>query len=164
MYRAGSQAETAENALWESGTNQPLQTQAEVILAVHNRYRAEVGVPPLRWSANLSSSAQQWADYLAQTGTFQHSGRGGENLAKGTAKAFSVTQYVELWGDEKKHFINGIFPNVSSTGEWHHVGHYTQIIWRNCTEVGGGLATGNGSDILVCHYSPAGNVMNQPVL
>lgn len=167
IYRSGSQSETAENAVWASGSvEQPggLNAQAQEILTLHNRYRSEVGLPQLQWSSALSTSAQQWANQLAQTNTFQHSGRGGENLAKGTAGAFSLTQFVDLWGNEKKNFINGIFPNVSSTGNWKDVGHYTQMIWRNTTEVGGGVATGNGSDVLVCHYSPAGNVINQPVL
>ncbi|KAB8318710.1 hypothetical protein SD81_014885 [Tolypothrix campylonemoides VB511288] len=137
-------------------------TFAEEILNAHNKYRAEVGVQPLQWSEDLAASAQQWANHLAQTGTFQHS-RSGENLALGSTGTFSVTQLVDIWGGEKKDFRNGIFPNVSSTGNWQHVGHYTQIVWRNTTSVGGGLARGNGNDILVCHYNPVGNFMGQPV-
>lgn len=166
IYRAGSQTETADNALWASGSvDSPGQggLNAQEILTVHNRYRTEVGVPLLQWSADLTTSAQQWAEHLAQTNTFQHSGTGGENLAKGTAGAFSVTQLVELWGNEKQDFINGIFPNVSSTGNWKDVGHYTQMVWRNTTEVGCGIATGNGNDVLVCQYRQAGNVISQQV-
>jgi len=134
----------------------------EEILNSHNRYRAEVGVPPLQWSEDLAASAQKWADKLAQTGTWEHS-QAGENLAKGSTGDFSVTQLVDTWGDEKKFFRNGTFPNVSTTGNWEAVGHYTQVIWRNTTEVGCGLASGNGNDVLVCHYNPAGNFKGQPV-
>jgi len=132
------------------------------ILAAHNQYRSEVGVPPLEWSANLAATAQQWADHLAQTGTFEHSGSA-ENLAQGTAGAFSVTQLVDMWGGEKQYFSYGTFPNVSTTGNWQDVGHYTQVVWRNTTEVGCGLARGNGNDVLVCHYNPAGNVIGKSV-
>ncbi|MDF5731971.1 MAG: CAP domain-containing protein [Rhizonema sp. PD38] len=166
VYRAGSQTETTNNALWASGSNNRPSggpsNQIQAILADHNKYRAEVGVSPLRWSENLAVSAQQWADHLAQTGTFEHN-RAGQNLAQGSAGAFSVTQLVDLWGDEKKYFRNGIFPNVSSTGDWEKVGHYTQVVWRNTTEVGCGLSRGNGNDVLVCNYNPVGNVTGQSV-
>lgn len=168
VYRAGSQTETANNALWASGSNdigspgKPTD-QSQAILAAHNKYRAEVGVPPLRWSDSLAASATQWANHLAQTGTLQHSGRAGENLAQGSAGAFSVTQLVDIWGREKQYFRTGTFPNISSTGKWEDAGHYTQVVWRNTTEVGCGLARGHGNDVLVCHYKPTGNVEKQSV-
>lgn len=166
IYRAGSQTETANNALWASGSNDKpsgvSSDQIQVILADHNKYRAEVGVPPLQWSENLAARAQQWANHLAATGKFEHS-RAGENLAQGSADTFSVTQLVDMWGGEKQFFRNGIFPDVSSSWNWEDVGHYTQVVWRNTTEVGCGLASGNGKDVLVCHYNPAGNVIGQSV-
>jgi uncharacterized protein YkwD len=132
------------------------------ILNAHNSHRSQVGVPPLQWSDGLAASAQQWANQLAATGTFKHSGAG-ENLAQGSAGGFSITQLVDMWTNEKQYFVYGAFPNVSNTGNWSDVGHYTQIVWRNTTEVGCGLASGNGNDVLVCHYNPAGNVIGQGV-
>lgn len=132
------------------------------ILDAHNKYRAEAGVPPLRWSDSLAANAGQWANQLAATGKFEHSGAA-ENLAQGSAGSFSVTGLVEMWGNEKQHFTPGTFPNVSDTGNWADVGHYTQVVWRNTTEVGCGLASGNGNDVLVCHYNPAGNLRGQNV-
>lgn len=138
---------------------------AEQLLAAHNRYRDEVNVPPLVWSDTLASHAQEWADHLASTGgsTLQHSqtSNEGENLWRGTSNYFSYTEMVNSWGDEKQYFKAGTFPDVSSTGTWSDVGHYTQIIWRNTTEVGCGLAKAEGNDILVCRYSPPGNYMGQ---
>ena len=43
------------------------------ILAVHNRERAAVGVPPLVWSDKLAADAKTWAEHLAATGKFEHS-------------------------------------------------------------------------------------------
>ena len=80
----------------------------------------------------------------------------------GTAGAFSLTEMVEAWGDEQAYFIpNRSFPDVSTTGNWADVGHYTQLIWRDTTEVGCGLATANGYDVLVCRYTPPGNYQGE---
>jgi hypothetical protein len=139
------------------------------ILDVHNRYRKEVGVSPLTWSNALARDAQVWANHLASLGGRQlihdeSQNKQGENLWMGTAGAFSINRMIDSWGSEKKNFRQGIFPNVSKTGNWSDVGHYTQIIWRNTTQVGCAKSTAGGNDILVCRYSPAGNFIGQPVL
>jgi Cysteine-rich secretory protein family len=87
----------------------------------------------------------------------------GENLWAGTAGAYSYSQMVQGWGDEKQYFRAGSFPEVSSTGNWADVGHYTQMIWKNTTAVGCAVATGGGMDVLVCRYNPSGNFIGQPV-
>ncbi|MEY3868797.1 MAG: CAP domain-containing protein [Microcoleaceae cyanobacterium] len=137
------------------------------ILAAHNKYRTQVGIPPLKWSNKIASSAQTWANQLAKMGKMQHSTSQarsgyGENLWMGTAGAFSFTQMVDGWGSEKKNFIpNKAFPNVSKTGNWADVGHYTQIVWKNTTEVGCALTQGGGNNYLVCQYNPPGNFQGQ---
>lgn len=139
---------------------------AQEILNAHNSYRSQVGVPSLTWSDALASDAQKWANYLSANGLFQHSqdrNGQGENLWRGTSGAYSFTQMIQSFGDEKQYFIGGTFPNVSSTGQWEDVGHYTQVVWRNTTEVGCAIATANGNDILVCRYNPSGNFLGQPV-
>lgn len=137
------------------------------MLAAHNRYRAELDLPPLQWSDELAQNAQGWADELAERGgrRLEHSqGSGeGENLWMGTSGYFSYNDMVTGWGDEKRYFRPGIFPNVSTTGNWADVGHYTQIIWRDTTHVGCALSTAGGNDILVCRYSPPGNYSGRRV-
>jgi len=137
------------------------------LLAAHNKYRAEVYEPGLIWSDSLAERAQTWARHLANdvyTLSHSHVPGIGENLAMWTARRASLTQLVELWGDEKRYFIDAAFPDVSSTGDWESVGHYTQMVWRDTTEVGCGLATGAGYDYLVCEYAPQGNFMGRTVL
>lgn len=142
------------------------KAQRHELLAAHNKYRHEVGVPPLKWSDTLAATAQSWADHLAnEVRALKHSGAlaTGENLAMWTTRQASLTKLVDLWGAEKAYFIDTTFPHVSRTRHWKSVAHYTQIVWRNTTEVGCGLATGGGIDYLVCHYSPQGNFKGQKV-
>jgi Cysteine-rich secretory protein family len=140
---------------------------ATTLLSAHNRYRTEVGVPALTWSNALANDAQGWANRLASMGgnTLQHASNTGqgENLWLGTAGAFNYNQMVGAWGDEKRFFKKGNFPNVSTTGNWADVGHYTQMVWRDTTQVGCAMARAGGNDILVCRYSAPGNFMGRPV-
>jgi Cysteine-rich secretory protein family len=136
------------------------------LLAAQNKYRIGVNEQPLAWSSDLAKGARAWARHLADdVHALQHSGEAGvgENLAMWTAGRASLTQLVDLWGAEKRYFVESSFPAVSTTGDWHKVGHYTQMIWRNTTEVGCGLATGGGYDFLVCRYAPQGNFMGEKV-
>ncbi len=139
-------------------------SMAQEILNAHNKYRSEVGVPPLRWSNQLAAQAEQWAKHLSRNKAFKHSQTSGqgENLWMGTSHQFSFTQMVDSWGSEKKYFKYGAFPNVSSTGNWADVGHYTQIVWKNTTQVGcAGVDGSDGKYRLVCRYVTPGNFRGQ---
>lgn len=137
-----------------------------VVLAQHNAARAEVGTQALVLDPNLSAQALAYAEEMARTGTFRHSPSSdrpgqGENLWAGTAGSFGYDEMASRWIEEKRYFIYDRFPYVSSTGNWSDVGHYTQIIWKDTTKLGCGIATGTGRDYLVCRYSPPGNFSGQ---
>jgi hypothetical protein len=132
------------------------------LLATHNRERAELGVPPLKWDPRLARDAASWAGELARRGDFSHAPDGpgepqGENLWAGTRGAFAPG----LWIDEKHNFKPGVFPAVARNGQWEEVGHYSQLVWRSTGTVGCALAGGRGEDVLVCRYSAAGNIRGQ---
>jgi hypothetical protein len=138
------------------------------IIAAHNAERARAGVPPLAWDDALGNAAASYATQMALTGRFAHSDRAarpgtGENLWMGTHGAFGVEAMVGGWSSEKRFFTPGIFPNVSRTGDWEDVGHYTQMIWPQTTRVGCALASTARVDYLVCRYAYKGNVDGRPV-
>ena len=144
----------------------PLANFDERLLFVHNRERAELGLEPLRWNAALEVSAQRWADYLAQTGRFEHAPEDmdepqGENLWAGTKGYYAPEQMVDAWAREKRNFQPGRFPNNSTTGRLEDVGHYTQLVWRATLQVGCAHAMSNEEDILVCRYAEAGNYLGE---
>lgn len=154
-----------------SGWSGPIQDRKDVearLLAAHNRERVAAGVPPLTWDPALAASAAAYGPVLASSGGLDHAppqmrvGQG-ENLWMGTRGAFTLERMVADWASEKSMFRPGIFPNVSETGRWPDVGHYTQIIWPGTTRVGCALQTSGASDYLICRYSPPGNVDGQRV-
>ncbi len=135
------------------------------LLTEHNRVRSTVGVGTVTWSPDLAAYAQQWADHLAgnecrikhRPAAGQWQGLYGENLFTGTAGYYDVSDGVRAWESEKQFFKGGevTLANVQQ------VGHYTQLVWRNTTEVGCGKAECQGKIILVCNYAPPGNVVDE---
>ena len=138
----------------------------ERLLAEHNRERERTGVPRLAWNDQLAGQAEAWAQKLAAEGKLRHaseaeSGGAGENLWMGTAGYFAPERMVGAFVKERRFYQHGNFPEVSSTGKWQDVGHYTQLVWRDTREVGCAVARGTGYDVLVCRYWPAGNWMGE---
>jgi hypothetical protein len=132
------------------------------VLAAHNRERLGLGLEPLSWDPMLAQSAQQWADYLAATGRFEHAPENrhapeGENIWAGSKGFYSPEARVDAWVREKRFFRPGLFPDNSTTGKVADVGHYTQLVWRATSAVGCAKASSAGEDILVCRYTEAGN-------
>jgi hypothetical protein len=133
------------------------------LLAGHNRERAAAGVAPLRWDPALAAAAAAYGPALAAQGRLEHSPRASrpgqrENLWMGSRGSYSPEQMVGSWAEEKAYFRPGVFPNVSTTGNWLDVSHYTQMIWSSTTSVGCALHQTRTWDYLICRYSPPGNV------
>ena len=140
------------------------------ITAAHNKVRARVGVPPLRWSPALAETARRWAnscvDAQAPHGMLDHSPDGvpgsvplGENIYATTGPAADPLVAVKVWADEVVHY--DLTRNTCSGGM---CGHYTQLVWSTTREVGCGVGSCprlRFPTTLVCNYSPAGNVIGR---
>lgn len=134
--------------------------QPSEMVAAHNKWRSMVGVAGLTYSTSLAASAQAWADQLKTKGNcMQHSGTPGvgENLYRGTWTPTSA-DVVDTWASEKDYY--NYASNSCASGQI--CGHYTQLVWKNTTSVGCGVAAcSSGGEVWVCQYSPAGNYMGQ---
>lgn len=139
----------------------------------HNAVRSQVGINGLAWSDELAGHAQQWADYLAtenncsmkhrpRTGKF--AGIYGENLywasplhrdsGKNERQEIQPAAVVATWKKEKTGY--DYRNNTCMAGK--SCGHYTQILWKNSTRLGCGMAfCPDNSQIWVCNYDPPGN-------
>lgn len=140
---------------------------AKEFLDAHNKIRAEVGLPPLKWSNEVARYAQDWANQLQKNCSFNHrpNGKYGENLAmRWSGNIPNPADFVAQWYEEKaafdKHFLdrNGNVTGTCCNGFMEY-GHYSQIVWEKTTEVGCAVVKcGNNKYICVCNYNPAGNM------
>lgn len=126
-----------------------------------NEARAQYGSQPLVWDPDLARGASDYAGQLTTLGRV-HASRGGrtdirENLLQSLRGGRSPAQMVGVWTAEKQYFKAGTFPDVSTTGDWSKVGHYTQMIWPTTWRVGCGIRSDLKYDWTVCRYSPPGN-------
>ena len=132
------------------------------LLAAHNAERAQVGTRPLIWEEGLEAEARAWARELIATGRFAHDPQlhgHGENLWTGWGgRVWTPEDMVGEWAAEKRDYVPGVFPDVSRTGDWNAVGHYTQLVWGGTTHVGCAIATRGDRSVLACRYSPPGNI------
>lgn len=139
------------------------------LLEAHNRERIAFGLAPLAWDSTLAESAASYGPVLEALGRLQHSPRDQrpgqrENLWMGTRGAYSPEQMVGSWIAERRNFRSGVFPNVSATGNWADVAHYTTMMWPSTTRLGCAVRTTLRWDLLICRYSPPGNIDGKPLV
>ncbi|KAJ8324543.1 hypothetical protein O5D80_006788 [Batrachochytrium dendrobatidis] len=125
-------------------------------LNTHNQLRAAVGAPSLSWSRSAANAAQTWANHLASTGLFQHSGGAvggfGESLYR-SSHGQSCGVAVRAFFSERVYYHGGPI----SLQDLNNYGHYTQLVWASTRQVGCAQAGGN----IVCEYFPPGNTIGQ---
>lgn len=135
--------------------------EAQELIDQHNFARAEVGVSKIEWSSKLAHVAQKYANYLASSScTLIHSQNKnyGENLFWGSGKYYSALEASNCWYEEKQLYS---YEKVNDIN-FHDDGHYTQMIWKNTTQVGVGVAKcSDGSYIYVANYYPPGNYIGE---
>lgn len=134
------------------------------MLDEHNEWRDIVAVPSLIWSPELAGYAQKLVDRLAANGCKMppYGLASGVNLHFSGAKIYdsgrkehspkTPAQIVNKWGRGSDLYSYG---NNSCAGV---CGHYTQMVWKDTTEVGCARARcRNDGDLAGCLYDPPGN-------
>jgi glioma pathogenesis-related protein 2 len=127
----------------------------------------------------MCSYAQEWAQNLAARYAMQHRTNSpyGENIYMMQGSNVNVTAKmpVDSWYDEIKFFQFGFGGFSMQTG------HFTQVIWKQCSEIGVGKASNrllylklcilrnafsyftysSGQTYVVTNYNPPGNYTGQ---
>jgi hypothetical protein len=146
----------------------PPDRKSERFLLRINYWRRDAGMTALTWDNELAASAQARGAELAQTGLAHRVRTGprpvGENLLQNLPGQRSIEQMIDVWGNEKRYFVPGIFPNISTTGDWSAAGHYSQMVWGGSRWVGCAVTSGGDFDWTICHFFPVGNKDGKAVL
>ena len=125
---------------------------------LHNTTRKEVGLGPVAWNENIAAGARTWAnacgsDHSPDSIRMYNGILLGENLADGTEGYYDMNKLYVLWDEEKTAWTPGT--KVGDEGDA-VVGHYTQIVNKNVTEIGCACSKGckDGNRHCVCRYNP----------
>lgn len=150
----------------------PIKVNQRQVINTHNKFRKRHGLSSLRWSNELASYAQEWANTLKNTNACRMRHRAnnpyGENLSWASAVSWSdgkrsiqqVTSkdIVNDWGNEDKWYNY----QRNSCQQGRQCGHYTQMVWKDTTEVGCAVAICKDlSQVWVCNYNPPGNYVGK---
>jgi len=128
------------------------------MIDLHNDLRQAKNLKPVFWSDEIAEYAQEWANYLAMSGKFEHrlDSRYGENLYFSIGSSQSTaSDAFKSWAEEEEDYDLGTNTcrNVCS--------HYTQLIWEETEKIGCAKARSGDKEFHVCNYDPAGNVNNR---
>lgn len=137
-----------------------LSAEQQAVLDYHNKVRADVNVKPLIWSDKITQYAHAWAEHLAADNCgFEHRKNSdyGENLFKGTLGAYDMVSAAKAWESEKSDYSG----EVIDSSNYQVVGHYTQMVWNDTTEVGCATASCDNNLTVVCNYNPPGNYLGK---
>jgi pathogenesis-related protein 1 len=146
------------------GSNGLDGNEEQAVLSYHNQVRASVGVAPLNWSAQLAQHAANWATKLAAQGcAMGHSedSNYGENIFMRSSTQDpnhdAVVEAAKAWDSEKINYSG----EALNKANWSQSGHYTQMVWRDTSELGCAKVACANDLIVVCNYNPAGNFMGK---
>jgi pathogenesis-related protein 1 len=121
-------------------------------------------IPLLSWSATVAQQAQVHADRCV----WEHGDNAGlgQNIYAAYPQGEGQTDAAGNWLAEQPFYD---YPS-NSCASGHLCGHYTQIVWRETTEVGCAqtqCSTGSPFDghpnwtFIVCDYNPPGNISGE---
>ncbi|KAI3875374.1 hypothetical protein MKW98_000051 [Papaver atlanticum] len=135
--------------------------QGTEYLNPHNAARVAVNDVSMIWSTVVAAFAQTYANQrISSCANTPPSGSTyGENIAYSPNSFFSASDAVARWVSEKDNYdrpANTCNPGTICT-------RYTQVVWNNSIQLGCARVTcaGNTGALVVCNYSPKGNIAGQ---
>ena len=151
-------------------------TPQDIILSleIHNKAREDVGIPALTWSVELANDAQKYAEHLAKRnkGLVHCFGiSNGESVA-GNYRPQTLSEYwgkfaCEIFYKEIKHYSYSkirTYPFFKKFKliRFKKIGHYTQMVSKQTTELGMGWAVSStGKIYIVARYDKCGNILGE---
>jgi uncharacterized protein YkwD len=139
----------------------PSTAEKKLLFDETNRYRRAHGVPPVKHSAKAEKIAQAWADHMAKQGAMQHSAPDfrencGENVFMSTDENADAKQATDNWYNEIK-----LYKKFGTEDSFAGTGHFTQMVWKDATQVGFGVARNKNGTAVCATFNPMGNMGGQ---
>lgn len=129
------------------GHSLPAQAQgnpADEIFRLVNEFRAQYGLPPFVYNANLAAAAQGHANYLASNGLYSHYGADGSSPQDRAER----TGYVG-WAGENYVAGTGLTPQQGVTWWSNSAPHFANMVSTRHTQAGVGFAHGSDQNYYV---------------
>lgn len=143
----------------------PINSAAREFLEAHNQARASVGVGPLKWSETLANATGRVVRYqrdkmgcrFAELNDIKFGAN--QFFGGGSSSGWTPRMAVDKWVGEKKYY--NYTSNTCAANE--KCGTYTQVVWRNSTELGCSQANcvKEMASLIVCFYNPPGNYVGE---
>ncbi|XP_073822218.1 uncharacterized protein [Musca autumnalis] len=129
--------------------------------------RLTINVPMNRhachWSTDMNVTvrwvkrAKTVKKHLAKKNKIKHrkQNKVGENLAFSSVSSYRVEDAVQAGYGEMEHYD---YKNPTISG---NTGHFTQVVWKESSQLGVGMVQKNDRTWEVCNYTPPGNVLGK---
>lgn len=137
---------------------------AREFLEGHNQARASVRVGPLKWSETLANATGRVVRYqrdkmgcrFAELNGIKF---GANQFFGGGASGWTPRMAVDLWVGEKQYYNY----TANSCAAKQSCGSYTQVVWRNSSELGCSQANcvKEMATLILCFYNPPGNYVGE---
>jgi len=140
---------------------------------VDGRQPKAANMRKLVWNDELAKIAQRWINQCAgahdknrRTDAFSWVG---QNWAMSSDPNASKQQqlavsFVGMWYDEVKDMTTKALTDpTGNNGATGVIGHYTQVVWAETTDVGCGYIASSKGSYMACNYGPGGNMGGQHV-
>ena len=142
-------------------TADPVAVTVELL----NKYRAQHGAAPLTLDAEVTRTAQEWADYLQTTDKFEHRPDNvyGENLyAIGSSTRALDTVATKAWQNwySESRGYDYTREYTAENIDYSKL-HFTAMVWQSSTLVGVGLAQGRNGTFVVVNFAKRGNTLGK---
>ena len=137
----------------------PLEYNIKKALEMHNKIRKQHGAQPLNINEELNLLAQNYSEKLDKKEkspiSFYKNVFLGQNIYIYKGKDFNVEDMCNAWYNEGQQYDNNSLNYQKNTS------HFTQMIWKETSEVGFGFKRKGNKHYGVAFYYPPGNTLGE---
>ncbi|KAL4858587.1 GLIPR1-like protein 1 [Chlorella vulgaris] len=136
-------------------------TAANGVLTLTNALRKRHGSPPLKWNAAMASKAADRAGQCASFNSAKATSNNNNDLIFRTKGLAYPQGRLDACGFATQDWYNQAtsynFASPATSTDGGITSGFSQLVWKGTKQMGCGIATCSGVEIVVCQYDPPGN-------